>query len=153
MPLARCDVFYQLLCHRYLQLRIFAERDPDGVAQPLGHQGADAHGALDAAVLAESRLGHAQVQREVHVLAVHGRHQAAHRLDHDHDVAGFHADDNVVEILGHKHSQKLHHALNHAGGCVAIARHDAVAQLPWFTPSRTAVWWSRQIWMNGSSVS
>ena len=46
---------------------VLGERDADGVADAVGQQRADADGALDAAVLAVARLGHAEVQRVIPV--------------------------------------------------------------------------------------
>ena len=68
------------------------------------------------------------MQGKVHVFGIHGSHQATHGLDHDHHIAGFHADDHIVKVFGDKHTQELHHAFHHASRSVAIAAHDAVAQ-------------------------
>ena len=95
MALPLRDIVHEFAGHGHLELRLLAERDTDGVAQALGQQGTDAHSALDAPILAKSRLGHAQVEREVHVLAVHGVHQSPHGLDHHDNVRRLHRDHHV----------------------------------------------------------
>ena len=128
MALTRGDIVNQLACHRNLELRFLTERDTYRVAKTLGHQRTYTHRTLDTAILAKSRLGHAQVQREMHILAVHGIDQTAHRLDHDHDIRRLHRNHHVHEFFLDKHPQEFHHALDHACRSVAIAAHDAVAQ-------------------------
>ena len=130
MPLARRDVIHQLACHRYLGHGVFTERNANRVAQALVHECAYAHGTFHAAVFAKTGLGHAQVQRKMHLLGIHGDHKAAHGLHHHHHIAGFHRDDHIVKILGHKHAPEFHHTLHHALWSVAITAHDAVAERP-----------------------
>ena len=122
------DIVHQLAGDGHLKFGILAEGHPDGVSQAFGHECADAHSALDASVLAKSCLGNAQVEREMHVLAIHGIDQASHGFDHDGHVRGLHRDDNIHESLINKYPEKFHHTLDHAGSSVAIAAHDAVAE-------------------------
>ena len=128
MSLALSHVVYQFASYRHFLLGFLAERDTDGVAQTLGHEGANAHGALDTAILAKSGLGHAQMQREMHILLVHSVNQTPNCLDHDHDIGSLHRDDDIHKLLLHKDTQELHHALDHTSSRVAIAAHDAVAE-------------------------
>ena len=64
----------------------------------------------------------------MHILGVHGADEATDGLDHDGDVGCLDGDDHVVEAVSPAHAQKLHGALHHAGGGVAVAAHDAVGE-------------------------
>ena len=114
--------------HRNLVLGRFAEADADGVADAVDEQGTDAHGTLQAAVLALAGFRDAEVEGEGHAFGLHGAAQQAHALHHHHGVGGFDADDDIQELLLHAHAQELHARLHDAGGRVAIARHDAVGE-------------------------
>ena len=124
------DIFHQMSGHGDFGFRFLAQRHTDGVADAIGQQCADAHGTLYPAVLALAGLGHAQVQRIVHALALHRGHQQAHRLHHHHRVAGLDGDDHVVEVFSSADAQKLHAALHDSLRRVAIAAHDAVGERP-----------------------
>ena len=128
MALALFKIASQMLCHRYLGLRLFAQRHTNGVANAVGQQRAYAHGTFYAAVFALASLGHAQVQGVVHIGLIHLAHQQSHRLHHHHGVAGFDADYHIVKLLFLADAQKLHAAFNNAFGGVAIARHNAVRE-------------------------
>ena len=64
----------------------------------------------------------------MHVLLVHLPNQQTHGADHDRRVGGLDADDDIGEVLFDTDAQELHARLDHAGGRITIARHDAVAQ-------------------------
>ena len=122
------DALHQFSGYRYLTLRLLAEAYADGVADALGQQCANAYSTLDAAVLTFAGLGDTQVQRIVHILAVHLLDQQPYRLHHHDGVAGFDGDDHVVEPLALADTQELQTALHDAGRCVAVARHDTIRQ-------------------------
>ena len=122
------EVVDQLSGHGYLSLGLLGERHADGVADAVGKEGSDAHGTLDAAVLALTRLGHSEVERVVHVFAVELCHEQSHRLDHHHGVGRLDGDDHVVEVLPLADAQELHTTLDDTLGRVAVAVAYAVAQ-------------------------
>ena len=126
MAFADGDVVNQFARHGDFKFRLLAQRHAHGVADAFGEQCADAHSRLYAAVLAVASLGHTEMQRIVHVLAVHFRHEAAHGLNHDHRVGSLDGYCHVVEILLAEYPQILHCRLNHSGWGVAVAAHDAV---------------------------
>ncbi len=66
------------------------------------------------------------MERIVHILGIHGAHEATHGLHHHRDVGGLDGDHNVVEIPPAAHSEKLHCTLHHAGRSVAVAAHYTV---------------------------
>ena len=119
---------HKLTSHGDFLLGSLGKAHTDGVADALGKQGADAHGTLDASVLALACLGNTKVQGEGHALPVHLLYQQAHALHHHHGVAGLDGDDHVHEIVSHTDAQELHATLHDALGSVAIARHDAVGE-------------------------
>ena len=122
------EVVDQLSGHGYLSLGFLGERHADGVADAVGKKGSDAHGTLDAAVLALTRLGHSEVERVVHVFAVELCHEQSHRLDHHHGVGRLDGDDHVVEVLPLADAQELHTTLDDTLGRVAVTVAYAVAQ-------------------------
>ena len=128
VSLALSDIIHEFTRHGDFEFWILAERDAYGVAESLGHERADADGALDASILAEASLGDAQMQGEVHILAVHGDHEPPDGFDHDDDVGCLHRDDHVKEILFDKHPEEFHHTLDHSLCGVAVSAHDAVTQ-------------------------
>ena len=128
LTLALQDIVPQFAGHGNLRLRRFAQRDADGVTQSVCQQRTDTQGALDASILTIASFGHAQVEREVHPLALHHVGQQAHRADHDHCVGGLDGDDHVHKLLLYADAQELHARLHHALGRITVARHDAVAQ-------------------------
>ena len=64
----------------------------------------------------------------MHILLVHGGYQQTDGCHHHDRVRSFDRDDDVVEVFPLKNTQELHATLDDAFRCVAIARHDAVAQ-------------------------
>ena len=122
------EIVAQRLGYGYLGFGGFAQADADGVAYAVMEERTDAYGRLDTSVFAFTGFRHAQMQREVHVLAVHLFHEQTHRFGHDLRVAGFDGEDDIAELLIHRHAQKLHTTLHHARRRVAVARHDAVAE-------------------------
>ena len=68
------------------------------------------------------------MEREIHPFGIHRRYEAAYGLYHYHDIACLDGDDDIEEVVGDGYAQKLHGALYHSGGGVAIAAHDAVAE-------------------------
>ena len=71
MAFALGDIVDKVACHRYFSLRLLAKTNAYGVADAVGEQCSDAYGTLDASVLALASLSHAEVERIVHVIAVH----------------------------------------------------------------------------------
>ena len=122
------EVVDQLSGHRYLSLGLLGERHADGVADAVGKEGSDAHGTLDAAVLALSGFGDAEVEGECHALAFHGFDEQAYALYHHHGVAGLDADGHIREILFAADAEEFHAAFDDAVRGVAVARHDAVGE-------------------------
>ena len=64
----------------------------------------------------------------MHVLTIHLPDKQTHGADHDRGIRRLDADHHIGEILFDTDAQKLHARLHHAGGGVAIARHNAVAE-------------------------
>ena len=109
---------------------VLGERDADGVADAVGQQRADADGALDAAVLAVAGLGDAEVERVIPVgpELEQARGEHAVGVDHHLGVARLHGEDEVVVAVLARDAGELDGALDHAGGRVAEAVHDAVGE-------------------------
>ena len=122
------DIVDEVACDGYLRLRLLAQTHADGVADAVGKQCADAHRTLDASVFALASLGHAEVERIVHVSLVHLGDEQAHGAHHDDGVRCLDAYHYVVELLLLADAQKLHAALDDAFRRVAVARHDAVGE-------------------------
>ncbi len=106
----------QPLGDRHLGFRLLGERDAHGVAQAVVEQGADADGRLDAPILAQAGLGHAQVERVVEAFLVHARHQQPVGLDHDLRIRGLHRQHDVVVVVARGDAQELQRRLDHARG-------------------------------------
>ena len=128
MAFALGDVVDKVACHRYLSLWLLAQTHTYGVADAVGEQSSDTYGALYASVLALSSLSHAEVERIVHVVAVHLVDEQTHCAHHDDCVGSLDGNHHVVKLLLLADAQKLHAALDDSLGSVAIARHDAVGQ-------------------------
>ena len=128
MAFALGDVVDKVACHRYLSLRLLAQTHADGVADAVGKQSSDAYGTLDASVLALASLSHAEVERIVHIVAVHLVDEQTNCAHHDDCVGSLDGNHHVVKLLLLADAQKLHAALYDSLGSVAIARHDAVGQ-------------------------
>lgn len=109
---------------------VFRQGDTNRVADAVSEQGADADGALDAAIFAIARLGDAEVDRVVPVAAqrIEMSNEQAIGLDHDLGIAGLHREEEIVEIMCPGDAGKLQCALHHAVWCIAMAVHDAVAE-------------------------
>lgn len=113
-----------------LELWILGEGDPDGVAEAVGEEGADADGRLHPTVLALPGLGNAEVEGVVPIHPVHLGGQEAVGLDHDEGVGGLHGKHEVVVVLRAADVGELDGRLDHAAGGVAIERQDAARQRP-----------------------
>ena len=122
------DVVDKVACHRYLSLWLLAQTHTYGVADAVGEQCSDTYGALYASVLALSSFSHAEVERIVHVVAVHLVDEQTHCAHHNDCVGSLDGNHHVVKLLLLADAQKLHAALDDSLGSVAIARHDAVGQ-------------------------
>ena len=85
--------------HWNLELRVFTEAHANGVANALGEQSANAYSTLDATVFTLASLSHTEMQRIVHVFAIHRLNKQAHALHHDHRVRGLDRDNHIVELL------------------------------------------------------
>ena len=122
------DVVDKVACHRYLSLWLLAQTHTYGVADAVGEQSSDAYGALYTSVFALASLSHAEVERIVHVVAVHLVDKQTHCAHHDDCVGSLDGNHHIVKLLLLADAQKLHAALDDSLGSVAIARHDAVGQ-------------------------
>ena len=71
------------LCHGDFVLGSLGQRNADRVADAVGHQRSDTHGALHAPLDAVSGLGNAQMNRIVHPLGIHRLDQQPVGGDHD----------------------------------------------------------------------
>ena len=109
-----CEVLDQKPRYGDLVLRGLGQRDADRVADAVGQQRADAHGALDASFESVSGLGHSEVDRIVHPLGLHGLDQKSVGGDHHARVARLHRHDHLVERLGAAYAQELHRRDHHA---------------------------------------
>ena len=109
---------------------VLGEGNPDGVADAVGEQGADADGALDAAVLAVAGLGDAEVDRVVPVRTLGGEagDEQAVSLDHDLGIGRLHRKHQLVVALLAGDAGELERALDHAERGVAVAVHDPVRE-------------------------
>ena len=109
---------------------VLGERDADGVADAVGQQRADADGALDPAILAVARLGDAEVERVIPVgpELEQPRGEEPVGVDHHLGVARLHRENEIVVAVLAGDARELDRALDHAGGRVAEAVHDAVGK-------------------------
>ena len=119
---------YQFTGNGNFAFRLLAERYADGIANALSEQSANTHSTLDAAVLAFTGFGNAEMQGVVHVLSIHRLHQQTHGGDHHDSVRGLDGNHDVVEVLSAEDAQELHTTLDDTLGCIAVARHDAVGE-------------------------
>ena len=114
------DEVNQLSGNRNLAFGLLGERHANGITNTLGEQCSDAHSTLDASVLALASLGHAEMQRVVHVFAVHRLDKQPHRLYHHHRIACLDGDDHVRKVLTAEDAQELHATLHNAGRRIAV---------------------------------
>ena len=128
MAFALGDIVDKVACHRYLSLWLLAKTNAYGVADAVGEQSSDTYGALYASVLALSSFSHAEVERIVHVVAVHLVDEQTHCAHHNDRIGSLDGNHHVVKLLLLADAQKLHATLDDSLGSVAIARHDAVGQ-------------------------
>ena len=114
--------------HRNLGLGILRERDSHGVANAVGKQRANAHAALDAAILTLTGLGDAEVDGIMHVLFLHPDNEQPHAEHHHNRIGSLDTDDDIVETLLLADAQKLHTALHNPLRRVAVAVAYAVGE-------------------------
>ena len=114
------DEVYQLSGNRNLTFRLLGERHANRIADTFREQCSDAHSTLDASVLALASLSHTEMQRVVHVFAVHCLDEQPHRLYHHHRIACLDGDDHIRKVLTAEDAQELHATLNDAGRRVAV---------------------------------
>ena len=122
------EMLHEQLRHGNLVLGSFGERHADRVADAVGQQGPDAHGALHTSLDAVSGLGDTQVYRVVHPFGIHRPDQQAVGGDHHAGVRRFHRDDHLIEIPLPADPQKLHRRDDHALRRVAPLVEDAFGQ-------------------------
>ena len=108
----------------------FGQRNADRIADAVGHQRPDAHGALDAPLDAVSGLGNAQMNRIVHIFGVHRFDQETIGGDHDPRIARLHRHDDLIEPLRLADPQKLHRRDDHALRRIAPAVENALRERP-----------------------
>jgi len=125
----RGELLDELLRHGDFVLGGLGQRDANRVADAVGQQCTDAHGALDAPLEAVARLRHTQMNRIVHPLGIHRLDQQPVGVDHHARVARLHRDDHLVEIALAADAQELHRRDDHP-----LRR----ASEPWLTPMRSA---------------
>ncbi len=120
----------QISANRDLIWRIFRERNPDGVAQAVAQQRADADGALDAAVLALAGFRHSQMNRIIPARPqpVQARDQQAVTFNHHLGIARFHRELEIMKLIGARDAGEFQRAFHHPHRRVAKAVHDAVAE-------------------------
>ena len=114
--------------HGYFVFGRFGQRDADRVADAVGEQRADPHGALDAPFQSVARLGDAQVDRVGHPFALHRLDEQPVGGYHHARVARLHRDDHLVERLAAADVQKLHGCGHHPFGRVAPLVEDALRE-------------------------
>ena len=114
--------------HRDLLFRRLGEGHPDGVAQAVGQQCADARGRADAPFAAFSRFGDAQVEGVEIPFGSHRSRQQAVGLHHHTGVARLHREHHLVETLLTADTQVLHGRNDHAAGRITVFFHDARGQ-------------------------
>ena len=123
-------VFDQQLRHGDFIFGGLGQRDADRVADAVGHQRPDAHGALHAPLDAVPGLGDAQMDRIVHIFGIHRLDQQTVGGDHNARVRRLHRDHHLIEIALPAHPQKLHGRDHHALGRVTPLVEDALRQRP-----------------------
>ncbi len=96
------------------------ERHPDGVTEPIGKQGCDPSGALDAAVITISGLRHPEMQRVMETLPIHGVGHQAVRRQHHRSAGGLHGNHDVVKVEVIADAHEFHRRLDHSLGGVAV---------------------------------
>ncbi len=109
---------------------VFGEGDADGVADAVGEEASDADGAFDAAVIAVTGFGDAEVEGVVPVgselVELSGKEAVG--ADHDLWVAGFHGEDEVMEGFVASDASELEGAFDHTFWGIAVAVHDAIGE-------------------------
>ncbi len=124
------DGFHQGLGHGNFMDGILRQGDSNGIANAVGHEGANADGALDAAIFTIASFRHTEVDGVIPVAAqvIEMGHQQSVGLDHDLRIAGLHREQEIVETIRAGDAGKFQGALHHAMRGVTMAVHDAVTQ-------------------------
>ena len=68
------------------------------------------------------------MQREVHILFVHGFNKQPDCTGHHKHIAGFDRNDHIIEVSLDHNPKKLHSTFHHPLGSVAIPAHDTVGK-------------------------
>ena len=126
VPVARRVPLHKHPSHGHFSFGFFCQAHPDGVAEAVLQEGADAQGGFDPAVLAVARFRHAQMQREGHVFLGHAGDEQPVRLHHHLRVGGLHRHHDVVVTFVHTNPQEFQRAFHHPQGRVPVPTHDAV---------------------------
>ena len=124
----RRELLDELLRHGNLVFGRLGQRDADGVADTVGQQRADAHGALDAPLEAVARLGHPEMYRVVHPLGIHRLDQQPVGVDHHARIARLHRDNHLVEVAFAADAQELHRRDDHPLRRIAPLVEDAAGE-------------------------
>ena len=83
MALTPSVALHKHSAHRHFSFWFLCQADPNGVAESVLQQCADAQGRFDAAVFAVAGLGHPEMKGKGHVFLFHPCHEQAVSLDHD----------------------------------------------------------------------
>ena len=122
------EVRGQQLRHRNLVFGSFGQRNTDRVADAVGQQSPDAHGALHAPFQPVAGLGDPQMDRIAHPLGLHRFDQQAVGRHHHARVARLHRNDHPVEPLPPADAQELHGRDDHPLRRVAPLVENALGQ-------------------------
>ena len=127
---AAAEVVGEQLRHGYFVFGSFGERDADRVADAVGQQRPDAHGALHPSFESVAGLRHPKMDRVVHPLGLHRLREQAVGGDHHARVARFHRDHDLIEAEPAAFAQILHRRDHHSLRGVAPPVEDALRERP-----------------------
>ena len=113
-------VFNKAFCYGNFILGCLGQRYTNRISYTVGKQCANAHCALYTPLNATACLRNSEVYWECHILALHSLHQEAIGVYHNACIARLHRDDDLVKVLLHADSQKLHSRGDHTLRGVAI---------------------------------
>ena len=128
--LAPHEVVREQLRHRNLVLRGLCQRHADRIADAVGQQGTYADSALDPPLQPVAGLGHPEVDRKGHPLALHRFDQQPVGGHHHARIARLHGDDRLIELPRLADAQELHRGGHHPLGGVAPLVEDPPGQRP-----------------------
>ena len=101
------NIINEMTRNRYLLFGLFAQRNANSVAYPVGEKGTNSHRTLDASVLSFSSLCNAKVERIAHIFLLHFANKQAHSAHHDNCIARFDGDNYILKFVLFANTKEL----------------------------------------------